>query len=243
VFNNEATINDAMTSVLTQTYPNIEYIVVDGNSTDGTLNIIEKVAHRIDHFISEPDNGFYDAINKGIQLATGDIIGIINSDDYLADMDVLSKINEIFENDLSIEAVYADLIFIDGLNKKKVIRYYSSEKFKPWMFRFGFQPAHPTFYVRSELFKKYGLYQTDLKIAGDFEMLLRLMLKHKIRYKYIKDVWVKMRMGGASTSGFQSTKLLNREMVHACNVNGVYTNIFLVYFKYLFKWWGFLFKS
>lgn len=237
-YNSAAFIEHCMSSVIQQTYKDVEYIVIDGKSTDGTISIVKSFKDVV--YISERDNGIYDAINKGIALATGDVVGILNSDDFFADNDVLSRISAEFLKDPSLDAVYSDVSFVEEPDLSKSVRHYSSKKFRPGMFRFGFQPAHPTFYARKELFKKYGMYRTDLKISGDFELLLRFLYIQKISYKYIDDLWVKMRTGGVSTSGINSVLRLNAEIIKACEINNVYTNRIMVYSKYLVKWWGFL---
>lgn len=242
VFNGEKTIKDCIESVLKQNYDYIEYIIIDGNSSDSTLKIIKEYGENIDFVLSESDTGIYDAINKGINLATGDIIGILNSDDFFSDYMVASRIVESFLRDQKMEALFSDVKFVDKENTNKVLRYYSSKFFKPWMFKFGFQPAHPTFYARKELFDKYGLYRIDLKIAGDFELMLRFLLKNKIKYKYVNDMWVKMRIGGISTSGISSITQASNEIILAHKYNHLYTNKLLIYSKYLIKWWGFLRK-
>lgn len=242
VYNNNLTIDKVINSVASQSYPDIEYIVIDGNSNDGTLDILKARKDDIHILISEPDKGIYDAMNKGIKQATGDIIGIINSDDFFYDNNVIERVVESFKLDSSVQAVYSNIVFINNHVEQKTIRYYSSQLFRPWMFRFGFQPAHPTFYVKREVFDQYGFYRTDLKIAGDFELLLRFLVKYKIKYKYIKDVWVKMRIGGVSTSGINSIIRLNSEVLYACKCNNIYSNYIMIYLKYLIKWSGFLVK-
>lgn len=236
-YNSELFLENCIQSVKRQSYPNIEHIIIDGNSNDLTLQIIKSYPHI--KYISEPDSGIYDAINKGIKLSTGNILGILNSDDILADETVIERIVSKF-TDVNLEAVFSDVQFVLRNDIDKPVRYYSSKFFKPWMFKFGFQPAHPTFYVRKELFIKFGTYRTDLKIAGDFELLLRFLLKNKVKYKYIEDLWVKMRVGGVSTSGIKSVVLLNDEIITSHKFNGLNTNRFLVYSKYLIKWWGFI---
>ncbi len=243
VYNNFSTINETINSVIAQSYSNIEYIVIDGNSTDGTRKILESRKKDIDILVSEPDSGIYDAMNKGINLATGDIIGTLNADDFFADNNVVTRIISAFETDSSIQAIYSNVVFIDDSGQQKITRYYSSKNFYPWMFKFGFQPAHPTFYIKKQVFKQYGIYRTDLRIAGDFELLMRFMLRYKIKHKYIEDVWVKMRTGGASTSGLKSVFSVNSEILIACKANSVYTNKIMIYSKYLIKWWGFIIKK
>lgn len=236
-YNSEKYIKSCMDSVFQQTYKNVEYIVVDGNSSDRTMDIVKSYNHV--KFLSEPDNGIYDAINKGINMATGDLIGVLNSDDFFADPEVLTRIVAQFAKTPALEAVFADVLFIRGEELSKPVRYYSSKKFRPALFRFGIQPAHPTFYVKREVFETYGLYRTDLKIAGDFELLLRFLFIHRIKYKYVNDLWVKMRIGGVSTSGLKSIVKINTEIIKACKINSVYTNPLLVYSKYTVKWTSF----
>ncbi|RDC54254.1 glycosyltransferase [Pedobacter chinensis] len=242
VFNNEL-IGSAIQSVIDQDYKDIEYVVIDGGSTDGTLDIINNFRKDIDILVSEPDKGIYDALNKGIQLAKGQIVGIMNADDLFADNQVLSRVAAKFKNEPNVDAFYADIVFTDRQDTQKIKRYYSSEKFRPWMFRFGTAPAHPSFYSKRSLFQKHGAYSTDFDISGDFDLLLRFLLIHKVKAKYVKDVWVKMRQGGISTSGFASIKKQNNEIIQSCRNHGVATSIPLVYSKYLFKWWGFIFKK
>lgn len=240
-FNSELYIRDCISSVLSQTYNDIEYIIIDGGSVDNTLHIINEFGPKIHKIVSEPDSGIYDAINKGIGIATGDIIGILNSDDVFADEKVVERIAKEFENS-TLSITFSDVQFVQRSDTTKYVRFYSSKLFKSWMFKFGFQPAHPTFYAKKELFDKLGYYRTDLKIAGDFELLLRFVLKNNIKFKYVKDVWVKMRVGGVSTSGFSSIIMLNKEIIKAHEFNGLYTNKLFVYSKYLVKWWGFIVK-
>lgn len=242
VYNNEC-IATAIESVICQDYPWIEYIIVDGGSTDHTLEIISAYRNKVTKMISEPDLGIYDAINKGIKLASGDVVGLLHADDFLADEGVISRIANLFGQYPEIDAAYADVIFTDREDLCKVTRYYSSRHFKPWMFKFGFQPAHPTFYAKRTLFEGYGLYSTRYKIAGDFELLMRFLYIHKVKALYVRDVWVKMRMGGVSTAGLKSLLKLNGEILHACKSNEVYTNMLMVYSKYMVKWWGFCFRK
>lgn len=241
-YNSAQFLADCIESVIHQDYPHIEHIIIDGKSKDKTVEVIQSYDDQINKWISEPDIGIYDAINKGIRLATGDIVGILNSDDFFADPGVISRMVKALQN-TGKQIVFADVEFIDRLDTSKVIRHYSSKYFRPWLFRFGFQPAHPTFYTYRANFEKYGFYRTDLKIAGDFELLLRFIYKYKLLYSYENETWVRMRIGGASTSGIQSILKLNTEIVKACKINGVFTHPILVYSKYLVKWWGFIFNG
>ncbi len=242
VYNNEC-IGTAIESVIRQDYPFIEYIIIDGGSTDHTLDIIAAYRHRSQKVVSEPDLGIYDAINKGIKMASGAIVGLLHADDFLADDQVVSRIARVFSESPGLKAAYADVIFTQREDLSKVTRYYSSRHFKPWMFKFGFQPAHPTFYAERNLFAEYGLYSTRYQIAGDFELLMRFLYIHKVKALYVRDVWVKMRMGGVSTAGLKSLLKLNGEILQACKSNEVYTNLLMVYSKYMVKWWGFCFRK
>jgi len=240
--NSVETIADTINSVLTQSYPYIEYIVIDGDSTDGTIELISSFGKKISQFVSGSDKGIYDAINKGIAIATGDIIGILNSDDFFYDNKVVEKIALAFdEND--IDAVFGDVRFVDRLKLSRVVRYYSSKYFKPSRFRFGFMPPHPSFYVRRELFEKFGYYKTDYKIAADFELLVRFILIHGINYKYLEMPFVSMRTGGISNKSFRSNITLNREIARACRENGIKTNYLFIYSKYIIKIFEFFGKK
>jgi glycosyltransferase involved in cell wall biosynthesis len=241
VWNNKKTIKDAIDSVLSQTYKDIEYILVDGASSDGTIEIIKSYEKKINKFISEPDKGIYDAMNKGINLATGNIIGILNSDDFYIDKYVVEKVAKEFE-EKKVSSVYADLIYVKPENLEKSIRYYDSSHFKPDKFPYGWMPAHPTFFVKKEIYDKYGVFKTDYKIAADYELLTRFIGKYKISYSYIKEPIVKMRIGGASTSGIKSNYILNKEIIRACRENDIYTNWLMVLSKYPKKIFG-LFKK
>jgi len=170
VWNNADTIKDAIDSVLSQTYKNIEYIVVDGASTDGTVEIVQSYGEKIDKFISEPDNGLYNAMNKGVKLATGDIVGILNSDDFYIDESVIEKVVKEFE-EKRVDSVFADLVFVKPANLDKTVRYYDSSHFTPKKFAYGWMPAHPTFFAKREAYEKYGVFKTDYKIAADYEHL------------------------------------------------------------------------
>ena len=236
-FNSAATIAHCMQSVLDQSYSNIEYIVVDGLSKDNTLNIVREFeplfAGKM-RWISENDNGIYDAMNKGLHMATGDVVGILNSDDFFTDNDVIEKVAQAFTDD-KIDAVYGDVHFVRETNISRCVRYYSSAGFRPWWLRFGIMPAHPSFYARKEVFQKAGLYKTDYKIGGDFEMMVRLFKRFDIKTKYLPMVFVTMRMGGASTKNVGSRLTLLREDTRACRENGVYTHPLLICLKYFYK--------
>ena len=241
VWNNASTIKDAINSVLNQTYSNIEYIIIDGASTDGTVEIVQSYGEKIDKFISEKDKGLYDAMNKGLSFATGNIIGILNSDDFYINEFVIEKIVKEFEKK-QVDSVYADLVFVRPKNLDKTVRYYDSSYFDPDKFAYGWMPAHPSFFVRKEIYEKYGVFKTDYKIAADYELLTRFLAKNKISYSYMKEPIVKMRMGGASTSGLKSNYILNKEIIRACRENDIYTNWLMVLSKYPKKILGLLKK-
>lgn len=237
-YNSDKTIGDTIKSVLRQTYKDIEYIIVDGGSTDGTISLVKSYENEFQgrlKWISEKDRGIYDAMNKGIRLSTGDVVGILNSDDFYTDVDILQTVADTFRQEDNIDAVYGDIHFVREDNLGKCVRYYSSKMFSPFWLRFGFMPAHPSFYCRREVFAKSGLYRLDYKIGADYEMMVRLFKKQKITAKYIAKDFVTMRTGGASNSNVRSRLTLIREDVKACRDNGVYTNSLLICLKYLYK--------
>ena len=233
VFNNSSTIRMAIDSVLNQTYKNIEYIVVDGASTDGTVDIIKSYGTQISKFISEPDKGIYNAMNKGVRLASGDFVGILNADDCLYSNDVIqSMVNRI---DDTIDAVYGDVEFFSDKDLSRSVRYYSSKKFNIERFKYGFMPAHPSFYVRKKYFDLFGCYKEDYRIASDFDLLIRFLHSNNIKSKYIEMPFVKMRTGGVSNKNIMSRVLLNKEILRACKENNIKTNLFNIYSKYFIK--------
>ena len=306
-YNAEKTIADAMESVLTQRHGDteIEYIVIDGGSTDGTAREIENFANEVKSkseveqrrfffkWVSEKDRGMYDALNKGIRMATGDVVGILNADDVLAEDDVLVRVAREFQvssfrfqvpgSRSQVDGVYADIRFVrDNLDAKDAnvateisaptrrfapgaelisvavsnsdlrveklrnlptIRYCSGKWFRPWMFRFGTQTAHPSTFFRKECFEKWGEYSLDYGMYGDFELLCRFIWKNKARMKYLPICTTVMRMGGASTDGWRTTLKINRSDLRALKANGCWSCLPLLYSRYLFKIWGFLFRG
>lgn len=236
-YNSARTLGDTMKSVLKQTYPDIEYIVVDGSSTDNTKDVIRQYEPQFSgrlKWVSEKDGGIYDAMNKGIRMATGDIVGILNSDDYFTGDDVIERMVVNFD-DPNIDAVYGDIHFIHDGEPDKIVRYYSSKPFRPLWLRFGFMPAHPSFYCRRSVYEKAGLYKTDYAIGSDYEMMVRLFMVHKIRAKYLPIDFVTMRTGGASTRNVRSRLQLIRDDVRGCRENGIYTNPMMISMKFLYK--------
>jgi glycosyltransferase involved in cell wall biosynthesis len=264
-YNSAATIGTAIESVLSQKGVDVEYIVVDGGSKDGTVEVVEEFSRkeRKDRkegfefkWISERDRGMYDAINKGIKMATGDVVGILNADDVLASDDTLAHIVSAFNTDSCaltpdpsrVDAVYADIRFVregetvEALRNAKTIRYCSAAKWKPWMFRFAAMVPHPSFYVRRECFERLGGYSLDYRICADFELELRYLYLAKLKAAYLPECVVVMRMGGMSTAGWRSNIVINREDLRALRAHGIWSCMPLIYLKYLFKIWGFVFR-
>lgn len=229
-YNSAATIGDTLKSIASQSYKNFEHIVVDGGSTDDSLAIIRGWAGHSIRLVSEPDNGIYDAMNKGITLAKGEYIGMLNSDDYFASPLALEKIVARIKAG-NVDAVFFCLDIVDPANLDRVLRKYRVSTFSTFMLRIGVMPPHPTFYCKKSCYEKAGWYRTDYRIAADFEMLARLLLRHNISWSFIDDTLVKMRSGGLSSSGLKSNWVVNREIIRACKENGLYTNIFLLALK------------
>lgn len=233
-YNSVATLQDTIDSLNNQDYPDIEYIIVDGSSTDGTQNVILANMDVVTLWISEPDKGLYDAMNKGIKMATGDVVGIINSDDFYHRSDAISKIVEAFQSS-GKDAVYADVEFVDPSNLEKTVRYYSSKRFALSKFKKGIMPAHPTFFTYLQNFEKFGYYKTDYKITADFELLVRFLYKNRLSSHYLPIPLMKMRTGGVSTKSWMSNIIINQEDLRACRENGLKTNYFWLYSRYFKK--------
>jgi len=236
VWNNAKTIKYAIDSVLNQTHKNIEYIILDGASTDGTIEIIRSYGDKISKFVSEPDKGIYDAMNKGIKLATGDVVGILNSDDFYIDDYVIEKVVKEFE-EKQVDSVYADLVFVKPDDLSKAVRYYDSSSCGSENFQYALYPAHPTFFVRKWVYDKYGVFKTDYKIGADFDLMARFLYTNNISYSYIKEPLIKMRVGGVSTS-FSSIWINALEQLRVCGENDIKTNIFKILMKYPVKLMG-----
>ena len=272
-YNSAGTIRTAIESVLSQKGVDVEYIIVDGGSKDGTVSLLHEYEAKIGmgdegcgmrestcstrfsfKWISERDRGMYDAINKGIKMATGDVIGILNADDVLASDDTLAHVVEAFGehgtgNGERVDCVYADIRFVregetvESLRTAKTVRYCSAAKWRPWMFRFATMVPHPSFYVRRECFERLGGYSLDYRICADFELELRYLGLAKLKAAYLPECVVVMRMGGASTAGWRSNVEINREDLRALRSHGIWSCLPLIYLKYLFKIWGFVFKK
>lgn len=234
VYNCADTIEGCIKSVLNQDYPDVEYIVVDGASKDGTVDIVKKYEPQLAQFISEKDKGIYDAMNKGVRMATGDIVGILNADDFFYSDDTISKIAAAFKKDPRMEASIADIVFVNETNDR-VLRHYPAKKWRPSKFAWGYMPPHPSFFCKKEKFEELGYYKTDYKIAADYELLIRFLLVNKVHYKYLPIVTTRMRMGGVSTKNLNSIITLNKEIKRACQENHLPTNFLKIYTKYMFK--------
>ena len=236
-YNSKRTLHNTLESVLSQTYTDYEHIIIDGDSKDGTLDLIKAYAPKYGDrlkVVSEPDQGIYDAMNKGIRMATGDVIGILNSDDFYTSDDALQVIADAFENN-DVDATYGDIHFVNDDDLSKRVRYYSSAVFRRSFMRFGLMPAHPSFYCKKAVYEKYGALDTSYKVAADFENLLRIIYVGNIKTKYIPKDFVTMRTGGASTAGLSSRTQIMKDHLRALKANGIYSNVFLLSLRYIYK--------
>jgi len=220
VRNGETTIKDTIQCVLRQSYHDIEYIIVDGNSTDNTLDIVRSYGDKIDKVISEPDTGIYDAMNKGLRAATGDYIGFLNADDFYIDSQTISQVASTARA-TNPDSIYGDLLFVDQRDTNKVVRYWKAGSFSRYKMLFGWSAPHPTFFVKRSIFKKYGLFKENFGLSGDYEMMVRFFFKERISAAYIPETLVRMRVGGAGNSGLKSKIKGNREDLQAWRQNGL----------------------
>lgn len=226
---------DTINSVQSQAYGDIEHIVIDGGSTDGTVELLESQKSWLGVLVSEPDNGLYDAMNKGISLATGEIIGVLNSDDFYESNDAIAGVVDSFKRSPESDIIFGDVVFVEAKDVTKVTRYYGAGHFNAWKLRFGWMPPHPATFVRKSAYERVGKYRLDMRIAADYDMFVRWLLVAGLKWKYLDKVLVRMRAGGVSTSGVRSSIRLNREIVRACRDNGIYTNLLFVLSKIPFK--------
>jgi len=219
--------------VADQTYSDIEHVVIDGASTDETIKIVDSFPH-VSKIVAEQDKGMYDAINKGIKLATGKYVGILNSDDTLHDPNTIQRLTDEIKKD-QLDLYYGDIRFIHTHNRDKTTRYYSAKNWKPSKFKWGYMPPHPSVYIKRSLFEKFGDYQIDYTIAADYELLIRYLFTHKVSYRYLPYCIVDMMPGGVSNRSVKSRLLLNQEIIRGCNENKIQTNLFLLSLKYFKK--------
>ena len=241
VFNNTEFIEDCIKSVLKQNYKNIEYIIIDGGSTDGTIDVIKKYEEKISKYISEPDKGIYDALNKGIKLTSGDIIGFLHADDFYANNSVLETV-VLHMTKHDVDSCYGDLFYINKSNPNKVIRHWKSRPYKDGLFKMGWMPPHPTFFVKKEIYDKFGYFNTEFKIAADYELMLRFLEKYKISTHYIPDVFIKMRIGGVSNRSLKNIFIKSCEDYKAWKINNLNGGISTILLKNLSKIPQFLWK-
>ncbi len=233
-YNSEPTLKDTIESVINQTYKNIEYILIDGGSTDETLSIIKSYGNKISTLISEKDNGLYDALNKGISLATGDVIGILHSDDFYTNNHVIQHIVSSFSNS-PVDAVYADLYYVDKMNTNQIHRKWKAGIYKEGMFLNGWMPPHPTFFVKRTIYETCGNFNLNLTSASDYELMLRFIHKHKIKLAYLPEFIIKMRIGGKSNVTFKNRIKANKEDRLAWKLNNVKPYFYTLYLKPLRK--------
>jgi len=220
VYNNRDTVAQALDSALAQTHPDVELVVIDGGSTDGTLQVLQGYADRLAVLVSEPDRGIYDALNKGIARASGEVVGFLHSDDLFADEHVLARIAQTFA-DPAVDAAYGDLLYVSKDNPDRVVRTWRAGAFTPGNLAHGWMPPHPTFYVRRKVYEALGGYDTSYRIAADYDCMLRFLGKGGVRAAYIPEVLVKMRVGGASNRSLKNILQKSREDYRALRVNGV----------------------
>jgi len=233
-FNSQSTIQKAIDSVAGQTWPAIEHIVIDGASRDNTIAIIQANAQKIAHFVSEPDTGVYQAMNKGLKLATGDVIAFLNSDDVYHDVRVLEAV-ALTMKDQGFDALYGDVEFFNAACPDVTVRTYDSGRFSPARIGWGWMPAHPALFVRREIYQRFGYFREDYRIAGDYEFVARIFKNGQLKSRHLSEVFVRMQTGGLSTAGLRATYLLNKEILRACRENGITSNWLMVLSKYFFK--------
>jgi len=240
VFNNDRTLEQTINSVLSQENVDLEYILIDGKSSDNTLNILEKYKKQI-KYLSETDSGIYDAINKGINIASGDIIGIIGADDFYPNRTTLQLVAQAFEK-YSTDAIYGSKQYVSPENDKLIVRYWKSEEYSRDKWLYGFMPPHLSFYLKRDAYLKYGVYRTDLTISGDYELMLRMLYKNNLSCHYIPDCLISMRNGGVSTASLKNRLLANIQDRKAWKINHIQPRWFTLYLKPARKIFQFIFK-
>lgn len=234
VYNGAEHIRDCIESVLSQTYPDIEYIIIDGKSSDGTVAIVQSYGTKIAQFVSEPDKGLYDAMNKGIRMATGEVIGLLNADDFYRHDQVISNMVSLIEK-TGCDAVYGDMLYVDRNDTQKLKRYWRSGWYSDNAFKWGWMPGHLSFFAKRTLYETCGLFRLDMKSAADYELLLRFIHKHKAKLSYMNEVTIVMRAGGISNSSLSNRLRANREDKLAWELNGIQPYFFTLWLKPLRK--------
>jgi glycosyltransferase involved in cell wall biosynthesis len=232
-YNSAVTLPQTLACLESQAGVTMEHLIIDGGSTDGSLDIVRGYSHDFS-VISEPDDGIYDAMNKGIRMAKGDVVGILNADDHYPSSDILAKVAQVFE-DSAIYACYGDLVYVDNTDTKKVLRYWRAGTFTPQKFYWGWMPPHPTFFVRRSVYERFGLFNLDLGSAADYELMLRFLLKHEIKAAYIPEVLVKMRTGGISNISWRNRLRANRMDRKAWGINNLKPFLWTLWLKPLRK--------
>jgi len=233
-FNSEKYIANSIESVLNQDYDNLEYIIIDGVSSDKTVSIINSYGNKISKFISEPDDGIFDAMNKGISLATGEIIGILNSDDVYANNSILTKIAWSFQKSCC-EVLYGDLVYVKQKNTDEIVRKWITTKYIPGSFKTGWHPPHPSLFVSNEVYKKHGNFRVEFNLASDFEIMLRFIEKERVRSHYLPEIIVKMRIGGASNKNIKSIIKQNIDCYRAFKANSLRVSILYPFYRLIPK--------
>lgn len=228
VYNNKKTISNAIESVLYQTYPNVEYIIIDGGSTDGTLEIINKYASKISKIVSEKDNGIYDAMNKGLKLATGNVIGILNSDDLYVNKNILNDVMFQFSNDPNLDILYGDLVYVKHDDINKIVRTWTSKNYYPNFFENGGVPPHPSLFVSARVYQEAGYFNLKYRLAADYEFMLRTFKTFSFKIKYLPLVFVNMRLGGATNNSLKNIYKGNLEILNSWKDNGFKIPLLLI---------------
>lgn len=230
VYNGEKTIRDTLESVVNQTYPDVEYIIIDGNSDDSTLQIIQSYGDQIHHLVSEPDQGIYDAMNKGIKIASGEVVGLLNADDVYADGNVLAEVARKF-TETQADAVYGDLVYVAQDDLTQVRRTWKAGQYRVGDFLWGWMPPHPAFFLKRDYYEKYGSFRLDMRSAADYELMLRMIHKNGAKLSYIQKTLVRMRVGGVSNSTLRNRWIANRNDLRAWKVNDINPHPFTVVLK------------
>lgn len=233
-YNSMPTIGDAILSVASQSYRNREHIIIDGGSTDGTEAVIRRNAEKNSRLVIEPDDGIYDAMNKGIALSSGDVIGFLNADDVYANEHVIGRVAEVL-SDPSLDSCYADLIYVDSNDLSRVVRYWKSCEYTDGLFGRGWCPPHPTFFVKKSIYESFGCFDLSYPIGNDVELMMRFLARHKISSSYIPELFVKMRTGGVSNRSFLNIIKQNIQILKAAKRNNVPVSPFIFLFSKIFS--------